>query len=229
MAKEINKVGNDIYGVKSNWKLEQKLGDSAETGFRHNDRYHKYFHGYTEVRVEKPNGKYAIQRIYTEDWYAQDCSDNRWIANKVLVLLLAVFSFVFYIITMSLPGLEGNVSRYVAIPGFSSILLLIFLVASSIGYVFTKRKMTWWEQHSSRSRIDKLSITCGVLLSLTALLIVVNIFTGVEQPVSELLLALRVALCAAADFVIYFLENKTTYKTIKNDAVLPEGEAHLIL
>ena len=49
-------VGTDIYGVKNGWKLEQRLGDTAETGFRHDDYYHKYFHGYTELRIEKLNG-----------------------------------------------------------------------------------------------------------------------------------------------------------------------------
>ena len=70
------KVGNDIYGVKSDWKLQQRLGETAETGFRHNDHYHKYFHGYTELRIEKPNGKYRIERYYTDDWHVQDCSDR---------------------------------------------------------------------------------------------------------------------------------------------------------
>ena len=64
-------VGTDIYGVKNGWKLEQRLGDTAETGFRHDDYYHKYFHGYTELRIEKPNGKYKIERYYTDSWYRQ--------------------------------------------------------------------------------------------------------------------------------------------------------------
>ena len=226
---KVQKVGNDIYGVKSNWKLESALGDTAETGFRHNTHYHQYFHGYTEVRVEKPNGKYAIERIYTDNWYVQKLSDSRWILTKAVMLLLSFLSAILYIFFMTRDDFAGNVSNIVAIPGFISVILLILLIASTLGFVSTKRKMTWWEQYSSSNRIDKFSLICSVMLGLTGLLIVGNCFLGVENVPKELLLAFGVLVCAFLTFAMYLINKKIDYYEEKNDVVLPEGERHLIL
>lgn len=229
MIRNREKVGNDIYGVKSDWKLKQRLGESAETGFRHNDHYHKYFHGYTEIRIEKENGKYRIERYYTDDWYVQDVSDQKWILWKFLQLILSVFSTIGYFWLMTRPNLEGNTSRIVAIPGLTSVPLLILLLASAIGYVFTKRKMTWWEHHASTERIMRYTLITGTMLLLTGLLILLNIFGGVENAAAECGLAFGVMGTALAPFAMYFLEKKVDYKTEKNDVILPPGEAHLIM
>ncbi|MBO6130095.1 MAG: hypothetical protein J6P79_14565 [Pseudobutyrivibrio sp.] len=223
------KVGNDIYGVKSNWKLESSLGDTAETGFRHNVHYHQYFHGYTEVRVEKPNGKYSIQRIYTEDWYVQKLTKSQWLQVKVLMLILVLFAAFSYCFAMTRSGFEGNLSRIVAIPGFISVILLFLLVASTIGFVSLKRKMTWWEQYSSTNRVDKFSLFASVMLLMTAILIGLNCFFGVESVLKELLLASGVLLSALCTFLMYLINKKIDYFTEKNCAILPEGEKHLIL
>lgn len=229
MAGNREKVGNDIYGVNSDWKLRQRMGETAETGFRHNDRYHKYFHGYTEVRIEKENGKYRIERYYTDDWYVQDVSDSKWLLLKFLQLALSVFSTAGYFWLMARPDLEGNTSRLVAIPGLISVPLLILLLASTIGYVFTKRKMTWWDYHASTGRMMRYTLITGTMLLFTGVLIFVRIFGGVENAAAELKLAFGVMITALAPFIMYYMEKKTDYKTEKNDVQLPSGEAHLIM
>ena len=223
------KIGNDIYGVKSNWKLESSLGDTAETGFRHNYRYHKYFYGYTEVRVEQPNGRYSIKRIYTDDWYRQDINDKTWIMTKFLMLILCAFAAIFYGFVMTREGFSGNTNSIVAIPGFCSVILLILLIAASIQFVFTNRKMTWWEQHSSRERMDKISIVTAAMLGLTSILIIANCFFGVDNIGKEVVLGICVLLCSIACFVMYLINKKIKYITVKNEVQLPEGERHLIL
>lgn len=229
MLRDRKKVGNDIYGVNSDWKLRWRMGESAETGFRHNDHYHKYFHGYTEVRIEKENGKYRIERYYTDDWYVQDVSDRKWIVWKFLLLALSVFSTACYFWLMSRPDLEGNTSRIVAIPGLISVPLLILLLASAIGYVFTKRKMTWWEHHASTERIMRYTLITGTMLLLTGLLLLFQILGGVERPAAEAKLALGVIGTALAPFLMYYLERSINYRTEKNEVELPVGENHLIM
>lgn len=229
MVRSREKVGNDIYGVKNDWKMKQRLGETAETGFRHNDHYHKYFHGYTEVRIEKENGKYRIERYYTDDWYMQDVSDRKWYAYKLLMPLLTVLSAVAYFSLMSLPGLEGNTSHIAAVPGFLAVPVFVLLFASSLGYAGTKRKMTWWEQHTSAQRIKWFSLAEAVLLLLTGLLILFMIFGGTADVAGEIMLGLGVIAAAAGPLAMYVLEHRMRYKTEKNDVKLPDGEYHVIL
>lgn len=221
-------VGNDIYGVKSGWKWEQRLGDTAETGFRHDDYYHKYFHGYTELRIEKPNGKYKIERYYTDDWYLQDCSDQKWMYQKIAQLALALISAFGYFWLMSRPNLEGNTSRFVAVPGFVSVVLLILLVASTIGYVATKRRMTWWEHYASTTRLERYTLLTGGIILFTGVADLLHLVTGVEHLAAELGLAAGILLVGCIPFLMYALEKKMPYTTEKNEVELPPGETHLI-
>lgn len=221
-------VGTDIYGVKNGWKLEQRLGDTAETGFRHDDYYHKYFHGYTELRIEKPNGKYKIERYYTDNWYRQDCSDKKWILQKILQLGLTLISAFGYFWLMSRPDLEGNTTHLVAIPGFVSVVLLILLVASSIAYAATKRKMTWWEHYASTTRMERYTLLTGGMIVLTGVVDVLQLFSGVRHLGAEIGLAAGILLVGCIPFLMYYLEKKMHYITEKNDVELPPGEKHLI-
>lgn len=229
LKKQTEKVGNDIYGVKNNWKIEQRLGETADSGFHHNDHYHKYFRGYTEIRTETPNGRYCIQRFYTEDWYVQDVSDGRWIGHKLGYLLLSLYAAGSYLWFMSRPDHSGNVSRIVAIPGFIAIIFLILLLASVIGYVFAKRRMTWWEKYASSERIKRYGGFSAFLLLLTAILIFGNIFFGVENAAAEIGLGIGVLSSAITLFVLWYLEAHMPYRREKNDVELPPGEAHRIL
>lgn len=229
MVRNSQKAGNDIYGVKGGRKPGERPGESAETGFRHSDHYHKYFHGYTEVRVEKANGKYRIRRYYTDDWYVQDVPDHQWILWKLLQPALAVFSAAGYFWLMSRPDLEGNTSYLVSIPGLICVLLLILLLASVPGYVFAKRKMTWWEYHASSERIMRYALITGTMMMLTGLAILFVILQGAEHVWAEAKLALGVMATALAPFAMYYLEKSIHYKTEKNDVELPAGEAHLIM
>lgn len=221
------KVGNDIYGVKANWKLEQRVGESAETGFRHNNRYHKYFHGYTEVRSEKPNGRYAITRVYTDDWFVQDCSEPKWILTKLGLMGLSIVVMCMYIIVMTRPGYVVNVSQIVAIPGYMSILFLLLLCASTIGFAITKRKMTWWDHHSSTIRIKTLSAICAFMLFATAVMMgTVTIATSGSA--KEWWLITGVMACCACVIGINYFFKRIKFKRVVNNFVLPEGEAHRI-
>ena len=223
------KVGNDIYGVKSNWGLESRLGETAETGFRHNDRYHRYFHGYTEVKTTKPNGGYSISRIYTSEWYVEDCSDTIWFLRKLVNILLCAIASILYLFFMTREGFAGSSSYIVSIPGFFSILLFILLDTSTVAYLFTKRQMTWWEWHSSSKRLTNYPLITGIMLFVTSVTVVINCFIEKAVIKNELLLAVGIMLCGLLVLLIYMFQIKTQYTTKENITELPEGEAHLIL
>jgi len=158
----------------------------------------------------------------------QDCSDREWIVQKVLMSVLALFAAIGFFWLMTRPGFEGNTSRLVAIPGLVSVPFLVLMLASTIGYAVTKRKMTWWEHHASTERISRYTIITGCLMMLTGIVMILQIFLGVTHAGAELLLAVGVMCTALAPFAMYFLEKKMRYTTQKNEVELPPGEPHLI-
>lgn len=227
--KQPEKVGNDIYGVKSNWKASRRLGETAETGFRHNDHYHKYFHGYTEVRTEKSGGGYKIKRIYTDNWYVKKLSDKTYYIMKAVYLCLCLFACVLFCWLMSRPYFDGNYVRAVAVVELISLLCLGLLTVSVTVYLFTKRRMTWWEYYSSSHRIKRYSLAATIGQIFTAVFIIVNMFQGVESVKRECMLAMGICVCAAATFTLFLLEEKALYEEEENRVNLPKGELHKIL
>lgn len=223
------KVGNDIYGVKSDLALKQKLGETGDTEFRHSDHFHKYFHGYTEVRTEKSNGKYQIQRLYTSDWYIQDLSKKKYVLLRILYTALLLLSASMYLWMMTRNDYDGTRSALVAVPGYIVMVGLILLSASLIAYICTKRKMTWWDQYATSGRVRRYSFITAILMWMTSLCIFANICIGVESVGKEMILGIAILVCGLLIFLIYLIERQIPYKEEKNDTVLPKGELHLIL
>lgn len=222
------KVGNDIYGVKSGLDLEERLGEAVETGFRHSDYYHRYFHGYTEIRIARANGGYTIKRYYTDVYHVQDCSKRRWILQKIAMLMLALVTVVLYFYWMTRPNYRANTYYPAAIPGLISAPLLVLLAASAVGYAVTGRTMTWWEHHTSSVRILRYSLSACILIALTGMVMLILTLAGGNIERTEMLLSLRVIGVAVAPFLMYLLERNMSYTTRENNVKLPEGEAHLI-
>ncbi|MCD8104425.1 MAG: hypothetical protein LUF35_05360 [Lachnospiraceae bacterium] len=222
------KVGNDIYGVNSNWKLDQKAGKSTEDGIRRSTYYHKYFRGYTEIRTEKANGGYKVERFYTEPWLVQDVTPAMYVWYRMMYVLLVVVTCAGYLALMCQDGFGGTYSLLVAIPEFASVVGLILLVAATVNYVFMRKRMTLYDHHSSSDNLKKASVIASACLAATALMIVVNIFLGVDSAINELKLAGCVLLCAAAAGVVYLIERGMPYREEENHTVLPAGEAHEI-
>ncbi len=229
MIKTAKKVGNDIYGVKSNWKLEARMGETAETGFRHNSRYHNYFHGYTEVRVEKPRGGYTIQRVYTEDWYVEEGSRRNWLLRKVVSFCLVVAMNVLFLFLMTRPHFSGNQSFLVSIPGFFSLPCLVLLDASTVGYLCSKRNMTWWEFVSGKKRMRLFAFLVALSQMATAAMVVINGYLTSANRKEEGILALGIGLCSLLTWWVYGMQKRISYTRQKNETNLPEGEVHLIL
>ncbi|MCC8047453.1 MAG: hypothetical protein LIP12_18530 [Clostridiales bacterium] len=222
------KVGNDIYGVNSNWKLDQKLGKSTDDGVHRSRYYHRYFRGYTEIRTEKANGGFKVERFYTEPWLVQDVTPAMYVWYRVMYVLLVAVVCAGYFALMCQDGFGGTYSLLVVIPEFASVVGLILLAAATLNYVFMRKRMTLYDHQSSSDNLKKASVTAALCLAATALMIVVNIFLGVDSVANELRLAGCVLLCAAAALAIFFIERGMPYREEKNQTVLPAGEAHEI-
>lgn len=218
---------NDIYGVKR-MKANPLEQDEqvAETGFRHSDHYHRYFRGYTEIRREKPNGGYRVERYYTRPWIVSAASGQVYWLTRLMYASLVVLSWTLYLWTM-LADLGSNRSLLVAVPGLPAVILLFLLSAATVSYICVPRKMTLWEHTSTAGRLKRLSLLTGGCIALTAVCKLLFVLTSgcSEGEPRSIFLTLAAAGCAAA---LYFLEREVVYTTVPNDTVLPEGEAHEI-
>lgn len=219
---------DDIYGVKrmkSN-PLE-KDNDVPETGFRHSDSYHKYFRGYTEIRVPKANGRFEIQRCYTQPWIVNAASDTVYWLIRLMYVFLVCLSWILYLWTMNM-DLGSNRVWFVVVPGFPAVILLIILSMVTTLYVFVRRKMTLWDFESGSKRLQRVSLLTSGCMALTAMAKGVYTVLFGSVAVAELISALITALAAVSAAAICLIERTVVYTTIPNDTVLPEGEAHEI-
>lgn len=219
---------DDIYGVKGlKSNPLDRDNDVPETGFRHSDAYHRYFRGYTEIRVQRDNGRFAIERCYTQPWIVSTESDREYLRKRVLLLILLAVSWGAYVWGLCLP-LGSNRWWGTAVPGLAAAILLVLLSAVTVSCLFSRRKMTLWEHYATSKRLILLSAVTGGCMALAAAakLAYLLLYGGAAAP--ELLSCAAVLAAALAGAGMYLLERKTEYTTLPNDTVLPEGEAHEI-
>ena len=219
---------NDIYGVKQiKTNPLEKDNDAPESGFRHSDSYHRYFRGYTEIRREKPNGRYAVERYYTQPWIVSAASRQVYWLTRLIYVSAVCISWSLYVWAMCM-DLESNRAWFVAIPGLPSAILLFLLSAVTISYVFVPQKMTLWEHTSSTKRLKRTSLLTGGMMTLTAAAKAVYLLIYSGNMGSELI-SIGITLASGASAAALFvLEREVEYTTVPNETVLPEGEAHEI-
>ena len=219
---------DDIYGVKQiKSNPLDKDNDVAETGFRHSDAYHRYFRGYTEIRILGEMGRFSILRYYTQPWIVDAASEKDYLCKRVLVGMLLVLSWIAYIYGMCM-DVGSNRWPVAAIPGLTAVILLVIFSAVAIFYLFAPRKMTLWQHESTSNRLKKMALVTGGSMSLAAVAKIAYILIMRGETAVELISFGITAAAAASTICIYVLERKTVYATVPNDTVLPEGEAHEI-
>lgn len=217
----------DIYGVKQKKSNPlERNNDSAETGFRHSDSYHRFFRGYTEIRRVKPNGRIGVERYYTQPWIVNAASDRVYWLNRLMYVSLVLLSVTAYIWAMCLP-LDSNRAWFVALPGVAAVLLLFLLGVVVLNYLVMRRKMTLWDFETSTKRLKTVSLLASGCMAATAAAKVGHML-GNGFAIDELKCIGVVLFAAACTVAIYGMERDVVYTTIPNDTVLPEGEAHEI-
>lgn len=219
---------SDIYGVK---RIQvnplDKDNDVPETGFRHSDAYHRFFRGYTEIRREKPNGRYGVERYYTQPWIVSTASDRAYLLTRLMYVTLLGICWILYTRAMGM-DLGSNRVWFVAIPGFSSVILLVVLSIVVLSYCFVRRKMTLWDFESCVKRLKTVSLLTGSCMVLTAVAKMLCAVVLGGNMGGEAVSVGITALAAAGVAAIYLTERAVVYTTVPNETVLPEGEAHEI-
>ncbi len=222
--KEPERVGNDIYGVKSNLRLEQEVKKQSKDDITRSKYYHRYYHGYTEIRNEKLNGHISIQRIYTSPWIEQDVTQMAYVYNRIIFAFLTIGTDVLFALMMTSDYFSGTHSILVAIPTFFAFLGLLLLTAALLNYIFMHKKMTWYDHHSASDGLRRASIYTSISLAVTAMCVLINMFFGVTSIGHEILLMAGLLFCAGACLLIWYIEKNIPYKEIPNTTKLPPGE-----
>lgn len=218
----------DIYGVKRiKTNPLEKDHEVPETGFRHSDSYHRYFRGYTEIRRAKPNGRYSIERYYTQPWIISAASAPVYWLTRLIYASLVILSWILYVRAMC-QSLESNRSWLVAIPGLPAVIALFLLSVVTVSYIFVRRKMTLWDHASSTKRLKVVSLLTGGCMGLTVLMKGIFLLLHGGNFTPELLCIGQTLLAAGCAAAICLMERGVVYTTVPNDTILPEGETHEI-
>ena len=128
--------------------------NELNSDFRHSTYYHKYFQGYTELKVLQSNGKYKIERFYTAPWKQHALTDRqRKKVKRQYLLLTAVGIFVFVMALMM--AVNSNYTRIAAIPGMLTVIGLILTTVTVNSYAAKPVLMTLWDYKSSSHRLQR--------------------------------------------------------------------------
>lgn len=209
---------SDIYGVRS--QTREREDTSLAGSVRHSDSYHRYFRGYTELRRKQADGRYVLERYYTQPWIL--CAGHAG-RRKVGYVLLAAGGWALFVWALCLPA-ASNGSRIVALPGLTAAVLLVLFTGALVSYCFRPRRMTMGIQALTSGRLRWSALAAGCAMALTAM---GKCICGVRSGMETASLA-GVVLAAMAMLAVFRLEQRAMYTTVPNDTVLPDGEAYEI-
>lgn len=211
-------------------KMLQSRDDlgALDTGFRHNTYYHKYFHGYTEIRRVSRTGHVQVERRYTAAWNLHRLTTAQWIAVKLAYVLGALLSSILFLWAL-MQRVPTNSASLVAAPGLLSGFLLLLLWAGVCAYTAAPRKMTWWQFTSGKVKIQRFALLSAIGIGLTALakVVFICVFLGFSWE-GEVLPILALLLAAALLALMCAAEHKMPYEEQENETVVSEDERYQI-
>lgn len=201
---------------------------ALDTGFRHNTYYHKYFHGYTEIRRISKSGRMTIERRYTAPWHVHQLTTKQWILVKAAYVLGALLSSALFLWAL-MQRVPTNSTGIVAAPGLLSGLLMLLLWAGVCAYVTAPRRMTWWQHRSGKTKIQRFTLLTAIGIGLTALakMVCICVFLGFSWE-GEVFPLLALLLSAVPLVLIYLAEQKMPYEEQENENAVAEEERYQI-
>ncbi|MEI7845746.1 MAG: hypothetical protein WCK35_08080 [Chloroflexota bacterium] len=203
----------------------QKEARQSKTGFAHSKAYHRFFEGYSEIKVPNQNGKgYRIQRIYTADYHRQDLTKAQQLVVRILYVVLFITSAYLFISSAALP-LSSNSTWYVVMIQVISTPLLFWILVTLFSYLPAGQDLTIAEYRSSSLALQKATLSAAISLGLAAL--VTLVFMSLNQsnePLSQLLCAVKYFGAGLLVLTMNRVEKKINYLVIPSHNKLPVDE-----
>ena len=154
----------------------QKDNKQGKPGTWHSKAYHRFFEGYSEVSVPRPNGKgTVIQRIYTGNYYRQDLTNGQRILIRILFAVLFLCIAYLFVSSATLP-LASNSTWYVVLTQVVSIPFLFWIVIAFFSYLPAGRDLTIDGYRSSSLALKKATLGAAISLGMVALATLVFMF-----------------------------------------------------
>lgn len=196
--------------------------NELDSDFRHSTHYHKYFQGYTELKMLQPNGKYKIERFYTAPWKQHALEDRQRRKVKAQYLLLTAVGIFIYVMALML-AVSSNYARIAAIPGMLTVIGLILTTVTVISYAAKPVRMTLWDYKSSSHKLQKTAkwTAIGVGVTMAAKLLAALLY-GTQSVAGEIFSQLLLAGAAGVFLWIYTCERDMEYENVPNDTILPQ-------
>lgn len=199
--------------------IRDQLRDSLEKdakqdkrGTWHSKAYHRFFEGYSEITVPKPNGKGTrIQRIYTGNYYRQDLTKGQRILLRGLYV--AIFLCIAYLfVSNAVLSLASNSTWYVVLTQAVSIPLLFWILIAFSSYLPAARDMTVADYRSSSLSLQKATLGAAISLGIAALVTLVFMLLNLSnEPLLELLCAAKYMASGLLALLMNRVEKKVNY------------------
>lgn len=210
------------------YKKDKQLREQ-ETAMRAsflNKKYHSFFEGYTEVQVEKPNGKTKIERVYTGKFYRQKLSTCAYVGIRVSYLLLWAICTVLYVST-GLHGYSFNLKWFCVVPQVGVVPCLFYMAMLLMDYTFAERKLKIYDYKQCHGKLMKISLLGSIFFALA--FFVSTIYVAVIDSSGEQLATLNYLICALLAFSVNRIERAVEYETLspENDEISGGIEIHM--
>jgi hypothetical protein len=181
-------------------------------GTWHSQAYHRFFEGYSEVSVPKPNRKgYTIQRVYTGDYYRQDLTGGQRLLVRGLYVALFLCIAYLFISTAVLP-VTSNATWYVVLTQAVSIPFLFWILIVLFNYLLAWRDLTIYGYRSSSQALQKATLGASLGMGVVALAILVFMFSNLSNdPLLELLCAGKYLAAGLLALLMNRVEKKVHY------------------
>ena len=217
----MRRSSEDIYHL--NGRKYTAAAEGTDTGFRHSTHYHSFFEGYTEVRVEKKNGGYKVERYYTAPWYISA-------EEKKTVQCRMLFYWIIYLLSAgmffwcSCWRIGSNYTCYVAAFGFLTAVIQLLFFFFLCGYCLKQEKMTLYEYKHKTAEIRYGSMAASISLGITATM--TGLYYLIHISNCESLVLIQTILLATGSAGMYWIchtEHKVPYMETENYTKAPEG------
>jgi hypothetical protein len=190
--------------------------------------YHRFFEGYSEIKVDKPMGKGSkIKRIYTGNFFRQDLSKKKRFLAKAVHAILYLLAVGLFMLNAIFP-LKSNTAWYTVLPAAMSILFLFWAAIALFSYIPAKKEMTIAEYRFSSLYLKKAALGSSICLSAAALSTIAFIMLNpCEQILQEIIYGMKYMAAGLLMMAVYRIEEKIQYLEVPSKNTSPENSVEI--
>lgn len=200
----------------------QKEEPQKRRGIWHSKAYHRFFEGYSEIKIPNPNGRgFIIQRVYTGNYYRQDLTTHQQILLRGLYVALFLGIAYLFVSSASLP-LTSNSTWYVVLSQVVSVPCLFWIVVTFFSYLPVQKDVTIDGYRSSSLALQKATLGSAISLGISAVAMLIFILLNPsDKPLLEIICAVKYLAGGLIALSSNRIEKKVKYLVIPSPNIPP--------